>query len=733
MFNVTLVAFASLLQEDKSFQGQPLTVWSVIPIVCFFYVGVLQFSSSLSYTWLLLASLPGYAVVFFTSVDFIYVFVLFVFAHIVLTPNHNMVYVCIVCPSLLAALACEAIDGWVGPADVFRFTYAGWWFLWFTWGLRWSRYTDTFSHVLVDVVFTLIFFRRFQFILASIVMTSALNTRMAEKLYSGNVLFETRPDMFVLTLVLAWTMPRALKWPHVCVLLVHLIFMVGSHCVHAARHSLGQRPAGSMAAPPPVEWPAPTDGNWAPVLRRLVALHPRGISTDFGDDDDDDPQIRLFVGNNAARLLPDDFPRRIGDRRVVLVLYGRGNGNRHAQEGARWDVPAAEAARANAAIRAEGLAVTKAVPSVLALVAAHPEDRGAVDYERVVVVAFLDPKHYLLPSNLALRVGEFDVVFEHARRDRFLMRVRTENLDVEYTTMYANTSRTRASADELLLVGASLNRRNHRDKREFQFTLGCFAVQCAHDHVVALTAGHCIQPDHLGVTEPAATWFERQGRQIATPGVKRYHRESRIECHDYGLMRIEREEIRRIDAVTLGLPIDWQFMTTDRLDYTGHSLDGTTIPEFTGVCLPEGHEVFNSRAETATYVIEQGMKPMSNDAHPEAARVQLFKLGQATRLTVGYLRAAHVFYADDECTRLFTRYTVAPWTRGCMFAEGGDSGSILVTEQGDAVAMLVAEPAVGLCVVIPMYEVCDRLGVRLLGSTERLSSRPTTAGEDTDA
>jgi hypothetical protein len=461
-----------------------------------------------------------------------------------------------------------------------------------------------------------------------------------------------------------------------------------------------------------VEWPAPTD--WDRTLRLLAALHPRGVAAFI---DADSGQVIVTVTDNSAQLTKE-IPRRVGHRAVGFRLQRESPDQPHRQENARWDVAHETAERANAAVERDGLTVVAAVPDVSALVAAHPYDRGAVDYDRVVVVAFVDPTAPLPSPDHGLVCGEFPVEFEHAR-SRTHMRIRaTPPTDVDE---YESESKHRAQMDaNPLCIGGDLHRRNDVYRTRGLFTLGCFARRQHDGALVAITAGHCVASHGTGVVAAEGTTFtQHRGREsvvVGRPGPARYYTRNRLEVYDYGMIELESSAI---DACTLGTRLDWQHMTLDRgWDDEEAAVLVESVPSFTGRCLAEDDPVFHSVELTITHD-PKAKEPQTVTENTTASPVLLFKLGCVSRLTVGTLRHAHVFVVAVP-GQFVTRFTVRDVLPSWPFARGGDSGAVLFTEAGDAVAMYVGQTETkgmgNLTMVIPMHEVCRELKVELLGS-----------------
>jgi hypothetical protein len=439
------------------------------------------------------------------------------------------------------------------------------------------------------------------------------------------------------------------------------------------------------------EWPAPADGNWAPVLRWLQCVHPLATAAYLTGRD----AIWLTVtdvGAEHATLVPF----RVGERRVRLVptLGSRGSDP--------IDLSGADTVLANETIRTFGRELIKEYPQITSLMGMYPSDeRGAVDTSSPAVCAFVRGTAEPEPG---LRCGTLPVFFDRSMHRSDDGRTAACHTNICFPALPAKLT---------------LGRLQLCKEPRIMSTLGCFALRG--EQLVALTWSPALQYGPFTIRATGMRIVNDQFCRVESVHLDTAHitahipgQHAHMKWPKYGYVVIDDRSI--VDSVAaIGTEFDWRYLTAP----LGENVFGKKPPEwtteFTGnVVAADNADVFagcepSVSAETVTAV---------------GAEVPVFKFASHTRLTEGRLVAVHAFPStyDLRHGHPHRRLIVRPADHWDVFAEREDLGAVVFTRGGDALGMITDVLAGGHAVVTPMYEICAMLGVTLLGSRHPLST-----------
>lgn len=486
----------------------------------------------------------------------------------------------------------------------------------------------------------------------------------------------------------------------------------------------------SAASPAPARphW-VQADGSIECLAATLMEIHPKPVLWHIANKDGH-REVLLGVEDDDAALAKN-VPDWINGTRVRIVLSQRRGGDKPLElRSRRWDVVSPHSERINLAIEKAGAMLCASIGAV-SLTAGYRRRGGAVCLDEPCVVAFVEwhndgakgvlHMRMLLSDSTALFCDDVPVDLEEAPpRNRRLI-VRTEKEAPDYRTGSAFQMAFKTRGDPALHIGERTNklRANGTSYEGMKGTLGCFGLN-ADGQVVALTAGHCI--------------IERYHYEGANKQMHLFTKD-----HEAGDCFVV---LRRGGTEEVALSGAWpEYDGAAKLPWMATNLHTTLPPKKTADnrVAPSAPPSALDAVDYGFLILKEGIKynysALGTDFDWEHAKFKpilftgrvsevaegclVFKYGATSGLTPGDLNPTRPLYEFHTEGKLLCRHKITPHKSWTSFATGGDSGSAVFDEAGDAVGIVIQEYAeFHFSVAVPIQEVLDNLNVTLLGSQQ---------------
>jgi hypothetical protein len=443
----------------------------------------------------------------------------------------------------------------------------------------------------------------------------------------------------------------------------------------------------------------------------LRAAHPQSAFVEYNPVRE---CIELGVADDDAALAIEvpatirDIPVRL--RRVTFPAHLNVVPKRSTS--ARWDtLTLAQANATNAAIAEHGLELCRRHPTIVALTGGFQSALGAINYNHICVVVFVDDPTACDAAFVDERCGQFAVCVDAVPRAPAVGRATEEPTSLKWPkAQYEFTMVDKEKPFRVgeLIAGYPDSHENSNELRDFCGTLGGFALENKTGRVVAFTAGHCIdgkpdvvpaeyrvqRSDHTALLAPRA-----DARCIVHNFQTADAKLTRVSMIDHGILFLDKTQ--NIDPVTVGSDGHWFCLGVPRVNLTGMPSSRFTL----------------QRAATVADAVQENLVDDKNGQNAIAlhASFLVYKFGRTTFLTPGIVPAAFLFFNNG--THLIQRMKVVNYEQWVAFAKGGDSGAAVFDEDGDTVGVLTqAWDDYKFAVVTPIQDVLDEFGLTLFPS-----------------